>query len=61
MFKTSWTHKDHTQKKLCPRTKKGTVKIKLPQISIGTQKTQQEANQKHWIHSGGDVENILDS
>ena len=59
MLRTSWTHKDHTQKKICPRTKKGTVKFKLPQISIGTQKTQQGANQKHWTHSGGDVQNIL--
>ena len=47
MLRTSWTHKDHTQKKICPRTKKGTVKFKLPQISIETQKSQKGANLKN--------------
>ena len=55
MFTASCTHKDHTQKKNMPPYQKGNIKFKLPQISIGTLKTEQRANLKHWIHSEGDV------
>ena len=56
MFDTSLTHKDHPQKKICPRTKKGTVKNYAPDLWVGTSKH----NREHTFHIGYTLEQMFD-